>query len=75
MTKSIVLKGNGKPTTMVTLSSEGSEDTSLFEGALLNQGFKLGKNSTDVNIHSNSYLAKPSPQMRALGPNTERVER
>lgn len=72
MTKSIVLKGNGKPTTMVTLSSEGSEDSSLFEGALLNQGFKLGKTSTDANIHSNSYLAKPSPQMNVKGSQDDR---
>ncbi len=67
MTKSIVLKGNGKPTIMVARSSEGSEESSLFEDAFLNQGFKLGKTSTDATIHSNSYLAKPSPQMREVG--------
>lgn len=66
MTKSIVLKGSGKPTIMVTRSSEGLEESSLFEDAFLNQGFKLGKTSTDADIHSNSYLAKPSPQTNLL---------
>lgn len=67
MTKSIVLKGNGKPTIIVTRSSEGSEESSLFEDAFLNQGFKLGKTSTDADIHRNSYLAKPSPQTNKQG--------
>lgn len=67
MTKSIVLKVNGKPTIMVTRSSEVSEESSLFEDAFLNQGFKLGKTSTDADIHSNSYLAKPSPQTNLTG--------